>query len=133
MVLREVTSIPDANINMMIVPMKSDDVTVDRFVAINVIFANLVSLLFILPVFNMVFFIVKEKEQRVKESMRMMGMSDFPYWMSWFAYYTIINTITSFLATLTLSINVFTYSNYVYIFLTIWLYGEAIFGEIVII
>jgi hypothetical protein len=81
----------------------------------------------------MVFFIVKEKEQRVKESMRMMGMSDLPYWMSWFAYYTILNTFTSILATLTLSINVFTYSNYVYIFLTIWLYGEAIFGEIVMI
>jgi len=90
-------------------------------------------LLFILPVFNMVFFIVKEKEQRVKESMRMMGMSDFPYWMSWFVYYTIINFVTSFLATLTLSINVFPNSNYFYVFLSIWLYGEAIFGEIVMI
>ncbi len=62
MVLREATNNPNANINMMIVPIKSDDVTVDRFVAVNTTFANLVSLLFILPVFNMVFFIVKEKE-----------------------------------------------------------------------
>jgi len=76
----------------------------------NSVFANLVSFLFILPVYNMVFFIVKEKEQRAKESMRMMGMTDLPYWLSWFVYYTMLNTVTAFLATITLSINCFYYS-----------------------
>jgi hypothetical protein len=55
----------------------------------------------------MVFFIVKEKEYRAKESMRMMGLSDVPYWLSWWVYYTLINTVTAFLAWLILSINVF--------------------------
>jgi hypothetical protein len=76
----------------------------------NSVFANLVSFLFILPVYNMVFFIVKEKEQRAKESMRMMGMTDLPYWLSWFVYYTMLNTVTAILATITLSINCFYYS-----------------------
>ena len=89
----------------------------------NSVFANLVSFLFILPVYNMVFFIVKEKEQRAKESMRMMGMTDLPYWLSWFVYYTMLNTVTAILATITLSINCFYYSQPGYIFLMIWLYG----------
>jgi hypothetical protein len=71
------------------------------------IFADLILLLYVLPVYNMVFFIVKEKEYRAKESMRMMGLSDVPYWLSWWVYYTLINTVTAFLAWLILSINVF--------------------------
>ena len=71
------------------------------------IFGDLILLLYVLPVYNMVFFIVKEKEYRAKESMRMMGLSDAPYWLSWWVYYTLINTVTAFLAWLVLSINVF--------------------------
>jgi hypothetical protein len=71
------------------------------------IFGDLLLLLYVLPVYNMVFFIVKEKEYRAKESMRMMGLSDAPYWLSWWVYYTLINTVTAFLAWLVLSINVF--------------------------
>lgn len=93
----------------------------------------MVSLLYILPVFNTVFYIVKEKEQRAKESMRMMGLNDMPYWLSWFCFYTIQNTITSFLAWLTLSINMFAESNQFLIFLTIWCYGQSVFGEIIMI
>ena len=63
----------------------------------------------------------------------MMGMSDMPYWLSWFFYYTVLNTVTALLATITLSVNLFLNSNMNYIFLMIWLYGEAIFGEIVLI
>jgi len=94
-------------------------VKVDDFVVFNGIFANLISILYIMPVFNTVFFIVKEKEQRAKESMRMMGMSDMPYWLSWFSYYTILNTVTALLATITLSVNLFENSNMNYVFLMI--------------
>jgi hypothetical protein len=41
------------------------------------------------PIYNCVYGIVKEKEQKSKESMRMMGLNDFPYWLSWFAFYSI--------------------------------------------
>lgn len=81
----------------------------------------------------MVFFIVKEKEQRVKESMRMMGLTDFPYWLSWLCYYTILNTATATLAWSILSINVFVYSSQLYIFMWIWLYGMSLFGQIIFI
>lgn len=71
---------------------------------------------------------VKEKESKARESMRMMGMTDFPYWLSWFVYYTVLNTILSLIAWLVLCINVIEYSNPLYVLLFIWLYGEAIFG-----
>jgi hypothetical protein len=61
--------------------------------------------------YTVVFFIVNEKEARTKESMRMMGLTDFPYWASWLCYYTIINTLTALLSVAILSINVFTYSS----------------------
>ena len=65
---------------------------------------------YIPPVYNTVFHLVKEKESRTKESMRMMGMSDTAYWLSWFFYYTIINTMISTLAWLILLFNVINWS-----------------------
>ena len=84
--------------------------------------------MYILPVFTTVSLIVKEKESRAKESMRMMGMTDFPYWFSWFFYYSILNTIYSLIGWSVLCINVIGSSNPWYILLFIWLYGEAVFG-----
>ena len=50
-------------------------------------------LIFIPPVYNTVYLIVTEKETRAKESMRMMGMSDIPYWFSWFVWNMFISTV----------------------------------------
>ena len=55
-------------------------------------------LAYIPPVYNMTFKIVREKESRAKETMRIMGMTDLPYWMSWFVFYTFINTIMTTIA-----------------------------------
>ena len=79
-------------------------------------------------VYNIVFRIVKEKESGVKETMRMMGMIDAPYWISWWLHFTIINTLVSLASWGMLMLNVNNYSNPVYLFLFFWMYGEAIFG-----
>ena len=50
-------------------------------------------IMFMPPVYRTTYRIVAEKENKVKESMRMMGLKDFPYWASWYTYYTIINTL----------------------------------------
>ena len=86
--------------------------------------------IYIVPLYNNVFLIVKEKESRTRESMRMMGMTDFPYWLSWFVHFTIINTILSTVAWAILCINVITYSDKFLILAFFWLYGESIFGII---
>ena len=67
----------------------------------------------------------------MKETMRIMGMRDTSYWMSWFVFYTVVNTIVTTLLMLTLLIKVVRYSSFFYVWLFIWLYGLAIFAQIV--
>ena len=81
--------------------------------------------------YNLTFKIVREKESRAKETMRIMGMSDISYWMSWFVFYTLINTTVTTLLMLTLLIKTVQYSSFFYVWIFIWLYGQAIFGQIV--
>ena len=86
---------------------------------------------FIPPVYNLVFKIVREKESRTKETMRIMGMTDLPYWCSWFFFYTCINTVVVTICWAILQINVIKYSNPLYLWLFFWLYGQAVFGQII--
>ena len=79
----------------------------------------------------MVFKITREKESRAKETMRIMGMTDLPYWLSWFVFYTAINTVVSTLCWATLLYNVINYSQPMYLWIFFWLYGEAVFGQII--
>jgi len=82
-------------------------------------------------VYNLVFLLVKEKESRAKETMRIMGMTDLPYWLSWFVFYTLINTVVTTLCWGVLLVNVITYSSPFYLWMFFWLYGEAVFGQII--
>jgi arabinogalactan endo-1,4-beta-galactosidase len=91
----------------MITPTLIPPVMIDAFTAV---LNNILSLLFLLMyiplIYRTVYRIVFEKMSKAKESMRIMGMTDFPYWTSWFAYYTIVNTLLVSGATATLLINV---------------------------
>ena len=86
--------------------------------------------IFVVPLYNNVFLLVQEKENRGRESMRMMGMTDTPYWLSWFTHYTLINTILSLLAWIILCINALNHSNKFLILAFFWLFGESTFGLI---
>jgi hypothetical protein len=87
---------------MLTIPMPTERLRIDKFELLFGPFSNLVAVMFVLPVYNMVFFIVKEKEHRAKESMRMMALSDTSYWLSWLLYYSLQVTVISFLAWFTL-------------------------------
>jgi hypothetical protein len=60
-----------------------------------------------------------------------MGMTDTPYWMSWFFYYSIINTLVTTLSWIFLLPAVINYSQPMYLWIFFWLYGEAVFGQII--
>ena len=64
-------------------------------------------LMYIPIVYRTVYRIVFEKVTRAKESMRIMGMTDIPYWASWFVTYSTINTLLVLGAWGILNINVF--------------------------
>ena len=78
--------------------------------------------------YNTVFMLVKEKESRIKESMRMMGMRDSAYWLSWYAYYSVVSTVIVFLAWLVLLINCIVYSNSFLVLVFMIFYAQAVFG-----
>ena len=59
--------------------------------------------------------------------MKMMGLTDFPYWLAWFIYYTIIITILAILMTI-LMIPMFPNSQKIFVLLYFWLYGMALFS-----
>ena len=119
-------------IALMFQPLNTDTSTFDPFgTYLSVLLPLFLILAFIPPVYNMVFKITREKESRVKETMRIMGMQDSPYWLSWFAWYTLLNTVITTLAWCILLINVISYSRPGYVWLLMWLYGQAVFGQII--
>ena len=93
----------------------------------------LFTLLMYIPVlYRTVYRIVFEKVTRAKESMRMMGMGEAAYWLSWLTYYTVMNTILSTLAFAVTCINAWKSENVFYIWLFFWLYGQSLFGLLMI-
>ena len=132
-VLKEVTGISNATISMMLIPDLANAEQLDDFSRVaQGSLPLIIQYIFILPLFTIVSLLVKEKESKARESMRMMGMTDLPYWLSWFVYYTALNTVLSLIAWGVLCINVIRASNPWYILAWIWLYGQAVFGQIII-
>lgn len=92
----------------MIVPAKIAPVVVDQFAQLlTLCLTSFILLMYIPLLYRTVYRIVAEKMTKAKESMRMMGMTDLPYWTSWFVYYTIVNTVIVTIAWAVLLINVF--------------------------
>lgn len=109
----------------------SSDTTDDFTQVLTSILPFLLLLIFIPPVYNTVFMMVKEKESRIKESMRMMGMKDYAYWLSWYAYFTLLSTAIVFLAWLVLLINCISNSNSFLVLVFMLFYAQAVFAQII--
>ena len=117
-----------AYISMIYVPMKTSRYFNDDFALAAINLWNFVILLiFLAPLYRFVSNSVSEKETKVREAMKIMGLTDFPYWLSWFSYYIIVNTIQSIIMMIIL-IPVFEYSNKFLVLLYLWFYGMSMFG-----
>lgn len=90
-------------------------------------------LMYIMPINRTVSRIVNEKETKARESMRIMGLTDTAYWLSWFIYYIAVSSIIALVTSMMLCTTVFVYSNRFLIFLYFWLFGFSLFGFIVFI
>lgn len=131
-ILQETTGVMSASVATMNIPLPSENVVVDQFSSIlSGLFPFFLVLIYMGPIYTTVYGIVREKEVRSKESMRMMGLTDMPYWLSWFAFYTLQSTIITLIGWLCLCINIMPNGGHGYIFLYMWLFGEAIFGQII--
>jgi hypothetical protein len=131
--LKESTGVNDATISMMLAPEQANQEDLDDFSEVlQGSFPLIMIDMYILPVFTIVSLLVKEKEHKTREAMRIMGMTDFPYWMSWFVFYTVLNTCISTIGWAVLCINCIRNSNIWYMWVFMWLYGQASFGQIII-
>ena len=131
-VLRAKTNNTNASIAFTLVPEKTDSYIKDDFEAImSGMLPFFMLLVYILPVYRLISFIVSEKESRARESMKMMGLTDLSYWLSWACYYFIVVTIITGLVIGILSINVLKYSNRGLVFLFFWVFGLSLFGLVI--
>merc|ERR1719220_1144832 len=66
--------------------------------------------------------VVDEKEKRIKESWRMVGLRDSAFWLSWFLVYAVLISCTSLIASILVNFVIFnTTSTYYWILLPLML------------
>jgi ATP-binding cassette subfamily A (ABC1) protein 3 len=90
-------------------------------------------LIFFVPFYYLVVKMAEEKESKVREGMRMMGLEDSSYFISWLIFYLVILTVTCIIATVILSINVFLQSNKFLVFIFAFLFGFSMYGVSIVI
>ncbi|CAK63380.1 unnamed protein product (macronuclear) [Paramecium tetraurelia] len=71
---------------------------------------------------RMTYAMIYEKEKKLREGMKMMGLNNTSFYLSWIIQYLIIYTIISILATILLSGIVFTHTDGFVLFLNYWLF-----------
>ena len=109
--------------------MKTNASVIDDFAGVFGLISFFVTLMYLIPVYRITFRIVSEKESRARESMRMMGLQDSSYWMSWLSYYFILVTTISLVITIVLGVaQVTKYSDGFLFFIYLWLFGMSLFG-----
>jgi hypothetical protein len=70
-----------------------------------------------------------EKESKAREGMKMMGLKDSSYFLSWFILFSVISAITSIIATIVSSRGILTNVRPIMFFLFSQLYSVTLFGE----
>jgi hypothetical protein len=84
-ILKRKTGVDDASIATVMTPFPIEPVMTDAFATILSKALDFFMLLMYIPVmYRTVYRVVSEKTSRAKELMRMMGLSDLPYWLSWY-------------------------------------------------
>jgi ATP-binding cassette, subfamily A (ABC1), member 3 len=132
-ILKRKTGVEDASIVTVMTPFPIQPIISDNFARVLNGSLNFFMLLMYIPaIYRTVYRVVAEKASRAKESMRMMGMNDFPYWFSWYVYFTMVNFCLCFFTFIILYFGVFRYSSPVLLFALFFLFGQSLFGLILV-
>jgi hypothetical protein len=91
-----------------------------------------VLIMFLPLIFRTVYRMCTEKQSRVKGMMRMMGMTDSAYWISWWIYYSLINLMICCLVLPWLIFFVFTKTDPFIFTLWFWTFGQTLFSWLVL-
>jgi len=85
-------------------------------------------IIMLIPFFYLVQNIASEKESKAREGMRMMGLQDGSYYISWFMIFTTIIVVQSLIITVVLGIGALNNVNMVIFFLFSVLYSLTLYG-----
>jgi len=88
----------------------------------------LLTLTFIYPATRIIKLIVEEKERRIKESMKIMGLKEHTIWFAWLTLYGIIFGIIAALITLITAATVFEFSNKLLIFIVFYEFAMCVYS-----
>jgi len=121
LIIRNQTNTPSAQINSRITSRTiqahiEDDLAASLSGQFQIFFA----LPILLPYLRFLNGIVSEKEKRIREGMKIMGLKNSAFYLSWFINYFIVFTLISLIVAGILYGGFFTYSSYIYIFLWHW-------------
>ena len=123
-IIQQITGDANSYIAAMFVPMYYDEWVDDDFLPlIKDNFGLLIIIAYLVPISRMIAQIVQEKEYKIKEMMMMMGLSNFPYWMSWITYYSILYLVLAIFATAIIGTQIFVYAQKGFFFLLFLLFG----------
>jgi hypothetical protein len=130
--LKRKTNIGNAQITALILPVEQKESMIDPFAIFLESGLILFTLLMYVPIiFRMVHQVVQEKVSKAKESMRIMGMQDLPYWLSYWCEYSVLNLFISGSCWLILTLSIFGWQDSAFLFLILWTFGQSLFGLII--
>lgn len=119
----------DAEIQIFMTSGKTRAFTRDDFMdQIGPNLALFILLIFIAPQYRLVGFLTQEKASRAREGMKIMGLNDAPYWISWFIYYFFVSLTISIVVSAIMALFLFPNSSWFFLFLFIYLYGMSLFS-----
>lgn len=84
--------------------------------------------IFLTPYFYLVTKIAAEKESKAREGMKMMGLSDSTYYVSWLILYSAISVLISAVITVMTALGVFINVNLLLLFSFFFIYSMTFFG-----
>ncbi|KAL4492594.1 hypothetical protein ABPG72_007707 [Tetrahymena utriculariae] len=128
--LQVLSSNNNAKIDISISPLKQQSYVDDTMAS--VMQGNMATFL-VLPLIvvflRMSSTIMTEKEKKIREGMRIMGMQDTPFYLSWITWYMIIYTVISIVVTLILKESVYKKSDITLIFVWHWLFSMTLIAQ----
>ena len=129
-VLREETGVKDAEIVYKIIPQKYEELT-DNFLhkILDEIISVFILIAYSFPLCINIYRLIKEKETRAKEIMKIMGLDDLSYFFSYFVIYFVFNIIYALFNSLILKA-ILNYIELRYLFCLFFLYGLVIYSLI---
>lgn len=85
--------------------------------------ANYYVLPMILTFLRMSYALLNEKEKKIKEGMKIMGLSDVSFYLSWLLHYFIVYLVTAFLVALVSTTSIWPNSSFTLVWVWYLMYG----------